>query len=330
MNNNIPKGVVLNQPVSTVFNANNPGAAFGKFPMASANRLANVLTNSMLSTEEWRELETEVKIAAREQMIGRMLFGRDKTNPLGLGIERYDFDKLSELGEAVSSYGFQETARDIPHKTRATVNLLVHQLDWFINRRTLEATIASGQRMDLATMKGAAYRVAQKENVCLINGLTQDGTNYDESGLYQGAGNSEATSLDYGTVANIVTSINNASSLLKNDNIPEPYQLVLNPTQEGQTRALISGSDKSYYQWIVERIGISGTPGQIFSSPSMTAGTGILMATPGKDWFKHIIGWDLDTWICEVGPMRDLWAKTFIISAVAYYDNNSVCQLTTI
>ena len=320
--NNKPK---MNEAITTRFNAKNPMAGFGNFPMASANRLADVLTNSYLSKEEWRELDTEIKQAAQAAMQGRKVFGKDKTNPLGLGVKRYDYTVLSELGDAVSSYGFQETARDVAYKADSTVNLLIHQLDYMIDRQSLEASMRLGQSLDSSMMKAAGYKVALKEDACLIEGLSWDGTNYDENGLYQGAGNSEATSLDFGTVANIVTSYNNAGALLKTDHIPEPWNAILNPTQEGQTRALISGSSKSYYEWVKERIG-----GEIFSSSNLTAGTGILMATPGKGWFKHIIGWDLDTWVCEVGPMRDLWAKTFIISAVALYDSNAVCQQTTI
>ncbi len=56
------------------------------------------------------------------------------------------------------------------------------------------------------------------------------------------AGNSEATSLSWGTATNIPLSINATIALLVADHIYRPYNLLLNPTQEGYAMALIANT----------------------------------------------------------------------------------------
>jgi hypothetical protein len=77
--------------------------------------------------------------------------------------------------------------------------------------------------------------------------------------------------------------------------------------------------------WIKSVIG-----GDVISTPSMTAGTGLMLAAPGRGYVKLIKGVDLDTMVTYVGPQKDVWGKVYIISGIAFYNANGLASASAI
>jgi len=57
-----------------------------------------------ITTEQYRQLKTEVVVAARRANVARKLMA--VRGPMGLGVQQYSYDTLTELSEAITSHIF--------------------------------------------------------------------------------------------------------------------------------------------------------------------------------------------------------------------------------
>jgi uncharacterized linocin/CFP29 family protein len=212
---------------------------------------------------------------------------------------------------------------------RTTVPIPNLHKEFHIDKLDLTSSQMSGTPLNVSQAESSAYKVAWAEDSLLINGWSQDGTTYEITGLYQTAGNSEGSNLDWGTATNIPTSINNAKALLRADNIYGPYNLVLHPDQSSQIDAFIGTTAVTYRQWI-EQTALQG--GLVYETPAITTGTGMLVKAEPTGLFEYVIAEDLttETMIEDIKEGSGLFGRVYVRGLPVVYDANAICKLTTI
>lgn len=289
------------------------------------NRLRDVGVDEPLTTEQGKYILDRVVYAARRELIGRRLMPIRKIDG---STQTFGYDTLTEAANAAIDIAWpgRETL-DIVNLTRSTVAVPTVHKEFIINKLDLAASRLSGTPLNTTTAESAGYKVGLEEDTLLILGYSRDGTNYDINGLYNAAGNSEATSLDWGTAANIATSINNTVSLLMADNIYPPYNLTLNPTQYNQAAVFVSNTAVPYLTWIKERIG-----GEIYPTATITAGTGMMTKANPIGLFEFVVAEDF-TVSTEIMSKREgggLFGRVYVRGLPVVYDSNAICKMTTI
>jgi hypothetical protein len=115
--------------------------------------------------------------------------------------------------------------------------------------------------------------------------------------------------------------------LLAADHIYRPYNLLLNPTQEGYAMALIANTATPWMDWVQKRIG-----GQIFVSEGITAGTGLMMKANPVGMFEYVVAEDLaiETEIESVRSGKGLFGRAYVRGLPVVYQPNALATMTTI
>lgn len=291
------------------------------------NTLQHVGRDEVLTTEQGQYINSQVVEAARRKFKGRLLFG-GAVRKIDGSTQSYGYDTLTHGSAAAFDWTFPgKTSLDAVNLARTTVPIPNIHKEFYINKLDLASSRTSGTPLNVTQAESAAYKVATLEDTLLLLGYTADGTNYDINGLYKAAGNSEASSLDYGTPANIITSINNAIGLMLDDNYEGPYNLTLNPTQYAQLLPLISNTAVSYKQWVEQAIG-----GSILPSAAITAGTGLLTVANPAGAFEYVVAEDVttETTIQGIEDGSGLFGRVYVRGLPVVYDSNAICSLTTI
>jgi uncharacterized linocin/CFP29 family protein len=292
------------------------------------NTLQNVGKDEVLTTEQGRYINEQAVEAARRKFKGRLVFG-SAIRKIDASTQAYGYDTLTHGGAAAFDWTYPgKISIDAPSKARTTVPIPNIHKEFQINKLDLASSrVGNGSPLNVTQADSAAYKVATLEDTLLLLGYTADGTNYDINGLYNAAGNSEGSSLDYGTSANIITSVNAAKALLHADNYEEPFNMVLHPDQFDQLSANIANTAITYKQWVENAIG-----GQIVFSAAMTAGTGLMVTANPAGAFEYVVAEDVTTETEQetVKEGSGLFGRVYVRGIPVVYDANAICKLTTI
>lgn len=292
------------------------------------NTLRNVGIDEPLTAEQGEYIKERAVFAARRAFVGRKLFG-SAVRKIDTGAQSFGYDTLSEVSNAAFDFSWPgRESQDIVNLSRTTVAIPNLHKEFEINKLDLASSNMTGTPLNTSTAESAAYKVAYLEDTMLINGYSADGTTYEISGLYQAAGNAEANALDFGIGANIVTKINASIALLLADNILPPYNVVLNPTQYTETRALIANTAVSYLQWIVESL----QGGSVYVTPAITEGTGILAKANPDGFFEYVLAEDLttETEVLSKKLGNNLFGRCYVRGLPVVYDSNAICKMSGI
>jgi uncharacterized linocin/CFP29 family protein len=276
---------------------------------------------TLLTAEQYVYVDASLKRAARQVNIARKLM--PTFGPVGFETEVVKSYTAAEIAAGRIDLLWGNFSEDLPNVTPVNVNVPVLSQGFRIPRRALEASRRNGTPLDTHLVDSASYAVAKKENALAIQGWAKDGTTYDIKGLYQGAGNS-ATGADMSTATNIPVVVFEAMGLLIADGINPPYNLVLHPTQYAETFAIIANTGMTYNEWVRNTI-----QGEIFSSTSITASDGMMLAAPNPAFFDLTIGIDMTSDTEEMGleDGRDLFGVVYECVVPRIHDSNAICTI---
>ena len=292
----------------------------------------NTFQDAIVTTEQYRVIKEGIVVAARMTMNARNLIGVRRP-PLGLGTQTFSYDTLTEMGTAMLSYNFVEQL-DATNLTRSSVNIPIHQEDFFIQERDLLASQKSGVPLPTQGVDAATYTVAKSENELILKGSTAGAPGPAINGLYNSAGNDFSTTADFDTFGKPSTAVEGGMALLMADNIDPPYHLVLNPTQYAQLKGSISSTGIHELPIVLDMLNDMGGGGRVWTSSHMTAGTGMMLPVNGaqKGFFEYVLAHDLDSVlnrrsIAEQGGIK---GKVFVAGVPVIYDTNAICKLSVI
>jgi uncharacterized linocin/CFP29 family protein len=273
-----------------------------------------------LTDQQYKYIDEAVAWPPRQLLIGRRVartFG-----PMGEGKLTVDWNKISDMG-AAQLFRSQavKLSEDIIDTTVGSLDVPAIARGFRIPRRSLEASRTYGTPLDVAAAKSASYMVSLLEDTLVLKG--SGGIN----GLYDSAGNEYSTSKDFTTATNIPDAISGAVALLIADNIYPPYNLVLNPAQYNELFIFIGTTSEYYYDAVQRRIG-----GQIFQSPALSAGTGMILAPPDAGFFDLPLGVDIHAEVEELplDQFKDLYGVVWEAITPRIREANAICKMSAI
>ena len=232
------------------------------------------MTNALATFS--KEIDSSLVPALRNALIGRKLV--HVTPEKGFGITSVDWGKITDVSDGYVSYGFRDGNEDKIEVSLTNSKIPVYWKDYTVDRRIYESWLRSGIDVDRASAISAAYKAAKAENAAIMMGVSNDGTNYDLNGLYQGAGNDYSVSKDFGTYGSATDALAGVYELMDDDGIPVDslsFNWVLATTQRRQLMASRSANGIKEMPDILDML----NGGQVFGTNTLTAGTGLVCPT---------------------------------------------------
>ncbi len=207
----------------------------------------------------------------------------------GRGINQFDVTKLGTMSAATISFTVPapDTNADDVEPTNVTYKIPVLSKQFKLDRMKADAFERNGVRFDVIDALAAARKVKEQEESLVFYGFAKDGTNYDISGFYTGAGNDYNTSSDFGTYGNAVAAVTGAKALADADAAPsESYNLFLNPAQYYELEKSFNATGG----WEIEVVRkMLGPNGDIISAVGITDGTGLLCPVdPARQYIEFV------------------------------------------
>jgi uncharacterized linocin/CFP29 family protein len=280
-----------------------------------------------------KDVDKELVPPLRNILDGRKLVY--VTAPKGFGVTSVDWGKITEMSSGYVSYGFVDGNEDMIDVALTNSKVPVYWKDYKVNRRLYEGWMKNNIDIDVTSGVSAGYQAAVSENAAIINGVSNDGTNYDINGLYQGAGNTNASGGDFGTYGNPMNAVAGAKKLLIDDGIPAyniPLNLVLSPVQYAQLEASQSNGQDEWPR--VMRM-LNGGNIYSVSSSILADETGMLLptASAGRNYFDFFLtaNWQTEHGTDSKHPKTsDIFGRVFSAGVLRIKQANAICTLTSI
>lgn len=280
-----------------------------------------------------KELDNKLVDPLRQVLKGRQLVY--VTAPKGFGVTSVDWGKITEIGDGIVSYGFTSGNADAIDTTLTNSKVPIYWKDYTVDRRSYEGWMMNGTDIDASTAIAAGYKAAKAEDTAIIQGITRDGTNYDFTGLYQGAGNDYSTSKDFGTFGYATDAVAGALGLMADDGVPVdtiPVNVTLAPTQFQELNASRSTTGAR------ERPDIEAmlNGGAIYQSNALVAGTGLISPTKevGEPYVDFFLTQDFatDNGIADPGHPNtsDIAGRVYSAGILRIKQDVAICKLSSI
>lgn len=142
------------------------------------------------------------------------------TPPQGFGITSVDWGKITEMSGGLVSYSFTSGNKDRVDASLTNTKIPVYWKDYEIDAREYYGWMEKNIDIDATNAIAAGYQAALVEDTALINGVSNDGTNYDHKGMYQGAGNDYNVATTLGTFGNFSDALAGAFEMMDEDHVP--------------------------------------------------------------------------------------------------------------
>lgn len=211
------------------------------------------VVNSLLTEDEWAEIESQVLAAARYPLrIVQDFRARGLVSRLGgVGsLEARWYTSSDVTAATVNMTGRGRAERDLPEMKQAGVPVPVVFKEFAIDWRTLEASRRLGDGLDMTGLVEATRVVAEGYEGIVANGntavtlngnpvyglRTHPNRNTDTAGNYGGG--------DWGTIANIIPTVAGMINAANGQYNYGPFQLYVSQTQYNQA-ALVHYDDGS-------------------------------------------------------------------------------------
>lgn len=270
-----------------------------------------------LTQEEGKYIRTKMVDVLRKEFVGRTLLAVKDLG--GFGNISYNYDSITDMADAVQSYILHETGDDNISLDRTSLTIPILQESFAIQKRDILAARMSGRNIPSTVAVTAASKVRELEDTLLVIG------NGGVSGIYNGAGSSEATSKDFGTFGNAISKVALASSVLGIAKVPPPYNLVLYSTQYNELKGSISTTGVPEMPIVKDML----EGGRIIMSLDMTAATGLLIPTPNEKYGETVWAADIATEFSET-KAKNVWGQVYEAVIPVLYHTTAFCKLTNI
>lgn len=239
-----------------------------------------------------RTFDKDIIAPIQVQSVGRKLMAK---NPKvsGPGTWNIDVTKLTELSDAFIDFELPtgDDHRDAIKSTISNIKAPVLWKEYEISRSEFDSFKDKGIPIDSEVAISAAQVVMVKENSLLVDGFAWDGSTYDIDGLYQSAGNTDATANDFGTYGNAMAEVAIMKGKLAEDSIYNVNcNLTLHPTQYAELDGSVSTAGFREMPEVMKQLNsVAGAPtGTVIQSTDITAGTAMLTPVdPSRRYFEY-------------------------------------------
>lgn len=285
----------------------------------------------VLPPEYYMRAKEAVITTARREAIARQLVSV-RGNLGGIGVQNWSWSTQGEMSEAQLSWDFTQTSEDQISLGRASTRIPVLHKEFKLDRRDMATANMNGYPMTTKNISAAAYKVMCLENSLILDGWnpkgtgTSAGSDYEVKGLYQLAGNSVTTSLDFGTYGNALAAVKAAQEKFIGDDVFGPFNMILNPLQYME---LELSEHAQYNKPEKERVE-SLLGGRVIKTPWMPAGNGLIIPQKDAMQAEMLITQDMTIHTEIEDKSQDLWGQLYECCTLVVYEPDSICKLTTI
>lgn len=278
----------------------------------------------------------------RDEVIGRLLIPLAPGSPYGFGVQKLEYRKLTDMSPAQISMTMGENV-DLVGLIDDDISIPIIHKEFQIPRRTLASSKRLGIPLDTAAGETAGELLGQAENeLILMGGVAVDSGNYAFDGIFTAAQNDYSTTMDWDTPGNATTSVKGAIKLLLKSKVKPPYNIVIN---EDEYSAILSprstSSDKTELSVIRDLLmggdGNGGrtpygpsTGGNIYVSPIMEAGTGLVLPSPNAKYADLIVAQDATTEYELLEKSKDVFGRVFESVVPRIKRPEAFCKLSDI
>ena len=259
------------------------------------------LATGTLTDYEVNYVETAITKTVRPLLIGRQIMPI-RTLPHA-GFRKYTFYKENDMGQAMISMTGEAKSEDIVDLTEADVDIPIISKDYTLHWRDVLMRRNQGEDLNTQHAENAARQVAEEEDKLILSGEYTGWKALGITGLATHADVQDQTGGDWS--ANCLTYVASAKALLRTAGYYGPYKLIMNSTWYGQLEALISDTEKWYFQAVGELIG--GVE-NILVSDNLYASDGgtdrvlLIDVQPGN--FELLIGADITNYLHQDANMN--------------------------
>jgi uncharacterized linocin/CFP29 family protein len=291
--------------------------------------MANALNNIA------KKFDKAIIAPLQHRLIGRKLVPVNKDlSGVGMGMQSVDYWTYANMSAAEINYDVMENNEDTVDTTEGTIRVPVIQKPYKIPYRAYQSYLMQGIPVDSDLAIQAAYLVAYEEDKLILDGWAPDGTNYVVNGLYQSANNTEASALDFGVYGNAIEKTGKAITELEADSVYGPYNMVLNPAQKNELVASESTTGRAEWERVINMLNEQGEGlGTVYSSPIMTAGTGMLLPVSDPVYYDLIVAKEpfnvlgMDS---KQGSVSPIYGGVLDAITIRAKHTNAICTLTNI
>lgn len=223
--------------------------------------------------------DNEIILPLRETSMARELLSV-KPAIKGAGIKAADILTLVDMGKAQMAYKLpKEMSRDMIRIDKETINIPLLFKGYEVDREELEVYGRLGVGLDSAAAVSAAHAISVMEDEAIIKGWMPDGAAYKMPGLYNFGGSTDYTThVDFDTYGDAIAGVAGLQAQLEAAYVYPPFNLTLNPVEYGKLLKSESATGREEIARVQSILNgyMEGGPGQIRSSPNITASTGMI------------------------------------------------------
>jgi len=298
--------------------------------------------DGVLPAEVYRELLTDIKVAASKPSIFREMFPWMFSAQNISWKQELGYDTMTDVGPGKMDVLFGDLDVDQTTLARSYVKVVKLEKDIRIPRWTLESGSEEGYDYLSQNLISGAKKLGQLENEFLLLGWAEDGSTVQApfKGLYELANNDYDTTCDFATNGQAVKAVNGAIALLEADYQYGPFKLILNNVQMRELAKSVDNYGKEELPRVNGMLnapsnGWIGNPDlntkNIASNPYMTAAKGMMLAD-NQEAIQIYTGKDINVelYTPDKNEGKYLSCRIFETMALVVSDTDAICKLSSI
>lgn len=292
------------------------------------------MAGKLLDEKQYQYFDPAVTAELKADNIARRLIAVATGSPFGYGVQNIKNRIRGGRSDAVISMKMTENKDQVSY-TETTLDIPIIHAEFELNARDLASSRREMVALDTDNAVEAAAEVRDKIEQLVLVG--SDGYN----GLYNGAGNDMSTDLGFGTAGNGIKAVKAAIKLMSASKMYPPYNMVINEAEYAEIIApRATTSDKSEFAVIQDMLnggagdgsaGALGTGrGQIFVTPNITAGTGMILAQPNVKNADLVISEESHLQMETLEKSGDTFGRVWGAMVPRIKHSEAICKLSDI
>lgn len=268
----------------------------------------------------------------RQVLKGRKLVS--VTTPKGFEITSVDWSKITEMSGGMVSYSFTSGNKDKLDVTPTNTKIPVHWKDFEMDRREFDSWRKRGEDPEAANALAAGYQAAKVENTVLIMGVSNDGTNYDQNGLYMGAGLDYNTSTSLDTFGNATTCLSGAINMMDDAGMPVdsiPLNWAVNSTSFYKLRKIRNSIGIREWQDLLDLLN-GGSIVSVGTTLSSARGFVLPDSSVGEPYLDYYLTADFQTDMAnpKFAKTGNIEGRVFSAGALRIKQDVAICRMSAL
>lgn len=292
--------------------------------MQSMRRIG--LATGVLTDDEIEYIETAIVKTVRPMLIGRQIM---PIKPLAhAGFQQYTFYDETDMSQALIDMTGEEEAQDQVALSEHNVAVPIIHKEYTLHWRDVLARRETGTDLNTQHAENAARQVAEEEDKLILSGEYTGWNAMGLEGLATATGRNTTAGGDWS--ANMLTYTAAAKAALRTDGYYGPYRLIVRASWYAQAEALITNTEKWYFQALGELIG--GVENILISDNLYAADGGtdsalLVDVQPGN--FDLVVGSDITNHMAQ-RPNMNYFGRVWEAVVPVIKRAEAICEITSL